>query len=174
MERTTSELWEEIEREELKRKLEREKRKSEREKKIEEHFDKHKEKYLFGIISLSLVGVILYLCRKPKKVEHETTVIHHPARINTRELRQYDQVLGGWPFPNINGDTSISDTLMISRWKNPLKAVGIETVSDLVKYIRENGSDSLLEVPGIGEKTIIAIDNFFRKNSNGVFHSLYF
>lgn len=143
---------------------------------MKEHLSRNKYKYLItGTLILLVMGFILG--RKSKKSCYYSSITAPTSTpsFDTSTLRELDRCFKGWPFPKYLSGTEISSIPVVSKWKEPLKAINIFNLEDLVKYVRCTGNiRRLLEEPGIGESTIKAISNFIRNNTSDCFYSLYF
>lgn len=69
-----------------------------------------------------------------------------------------------WPLKNIDPVASVTEIPGLSGWGSALRGAGLITVGDLIRFIRENGVESIFNIPGIGEagyesivKTIIRV-----------------
>lgn len=144
--------------------------------KVKKHYRKRKFLYIGG--SILVIGVVGFVIGRKSKKSHCCPIIVPSTPENempsASDLRRYDKLLSGWPLPNYKANEEISTIPVISKWKHALGAIGINTLFDLVKYIRNSGVRNIEYEPGMGKATIRAIDNFFRNNSSNNFHNLYF
>lgn len=82
-----------------------------------------------------------------------------------RRLRARDEIRSvedaqGQVQPPINQPISVLE--LGSRYENSLTEAGLETIGDILKTLEESGDGALLEIKGIGHKSLISIKKGLR------------